>query len=946
MRVLARELVGRHSELRTLELELWESIRGQLRLALVSGSAGIGKSALLREFVMRGRRAGAHVLVAECAPEESARPFGPFLHIAGGTLDEDLEAIVHVDPATFVSPPQRHRPLEAIATRLRAIARERPLILVLEDAQWADEQSLELLPHLSRRAADAAILIIATYRTEDATSAPLSGALAELRRRNAIEVELPPLTAREVGALIRSALDLTEPPSLELRSVIAERSGGYPLLVEELVRGLIDQRILVRSSGAWRQAGSVATAIVPTSVRESVKARLAVMSEETRRILSIAAVIGQRFDFDLLVGIAARPQAAVLEALRAGVDGQLMDETPGERLGYAFRHALTREGALLELLAPERRDVHRAVALALESRAGDGVDAIAHELAYHFDEAGDEERAIHYHFMAARLVRPLAAHSQVALHLERALTLAPPDHPDRLAMIRLYLLAGGDPARSLRAAEPVLEHARRTGDERGAAKAMIFVGVLRSFTGDPSGAAPVISEGVRRLEAFGPSVDLASGYHALAREAMIASRNDEAVSLAERAIQLARATRSPDIEAGSMVTLGTALGNAGRIEGIELLREAVDIGRRLGDWQTVHRGLGNLWSVLFATGAPDEQVRAVERDISAVIDRDFPVGVNLLSDELHAAFFDGNWDEAVELAAEFGATSPYAPAADLIRAFIGVARDGPDIWRPVALAAHDRLESGKSLYVPTGLGVEVLYIVGELAAALRAAPRVAWLQDIGESWPLIDTAATAALAAAVALGDSSAIDEWSERCGRGRTPEAATAEARRSFARGEQLLREGRPEDALGEFARSAQGFERRGATFLARTLPRLRRAEIMVRSDPRAAQRELAAVTAMWRAVNARWYLGRLREWALAHGLRAADRAGRRRPGLTARELEVARLVAQGLTNKEIGGALAITERTAETHVQRILAKLGLRGRAQLAMWFAGSSGAVKVQT
>ena len=946
MRVLARELVGRRSELRTLERELKESIPGQLRLVLVSGSAGIGKSALLRDFAVLARRAGAQVLVAECVPEESARPFGPFLNIAGRTFDEDLEAIVRDDPSTFLSRPQGHRPLKAIATRLRAIARERPLILVLEDAQWADEESLELLLYLSRRAADVALLVIATFRTEDAKSAPLSGAIAQLRRRNAIEVELPPLTTREVGTLIRSALDLTEPPSLELRSVVAERSGGYPLFVEELIRGLIDQQILVRSDGAWRQAGSVARAIVPTSVRDSVRVRLAVMSEETRRIISIAAVIGQRFGFDLLVGIATRPRAAVIEALRAGVDGQLIDETPGERLEYAFRHALTREGALLELLAPERRDVHRVVALAMESRAGGGVGAIAHELAYHFDEAGDDERAVHYHFMAARLVQPLAAHSQVALHLERALALAPPDHPDRLEICRLYLLAGGDPANILRAAEPVLEYARRTGDERGAARAMIFVGVLRSFRGDPTGAMPVISEGVRRLEAFGPGVDLAGGYHALAREAMIASSNDEVVSLADRAIRLARAVGSPDVEAGSMVTLGTALGNTGRIEGIAMLREAVEIGRRLGDWQTVHRGLGNLWHVLFATGAPDEQVRAVEGEVSIVIDRDFPVGVNLLSNELHSAFFDAKWDEAFELAAECGTTSPYAPAADLVRGFIGVARDGPDRWRSVALAAHERLESARSLYVPTGLGVEVMYLAGDVAAALRAAPHVAWLQDIGDTWPLIDTAATAALAAAVALGDSSAIDEWSDRCGRGRTPEAATADARRSFARGEQSLRAGRPDVALGEFGRSAEGFDRRGGTLLARTLPRLRRAETMARSDPRAAQRELATVMAMWRAVDARWYLGRLREWALAHGLRAVAPARRRRPALTARELEVARLVAQGLTNKEIGGALAIAERTAETHVQRILAKLALRGRVQLAMWVAGSSGAVKAQT
>src|SRR5207244_10934796 len=202
-------------------------------------------------------------------------------------------------------------------------------------------------------------------------------------------------------------------------------------------------------------------------------------------------------------------------------------------------------------------------------------------------------------------------------------------------------------------------------------------------------------------------------------------------------------------------------------------------------------------------------------------------------------------------------------------------------------------------------------------------------------------AAVAALASAVAVGAPSAIDDWLDRCAAGRTWEPRTAEARRAYARGERAVREGRSDVALEAFSQSAAGFDRPGQPLLARTLPRLRRVERLTEIDPGAAQREFAAVTAIWRHVDARWFLERLREWGTTRGLRGWSVAARRGPRPTRRELEVARLVAHGLTNKEIAAHLGIAERTAETHVQRIVTKLDLRSRSHLAAWMAGARGA-----
>jgi DNA-binding CsgD family transcriptional regulator len=249
------------------------------------------------------------------------------------------------------------------------------------------------------------------------------------------------------------------------------------------------------------------------------------------------------------------------------------------------------------------------------------------------------------------------------------------------------------------------------------------------------------------------------------------------------------------------------------------------------------------------------------------------------------------------------------------------------------------------LFRGSALTPEVLYLAGEHQSALEAGRYVARCIDRGMRFPFIDTAAVATLASAIVIDDPAAIDEWLDRCERFSPLEPGTAAGRRAYARAERALRDGRQDEALDAFALSAAGFERRGATLLARTLPRLRRAELLAAKDQPEAHRELAIVSGMWRAVAATWYLGTLHEWAAARDLRTWARSSRRGSRPTQRELEVAALVAQGLTNKEIGARLGIAERTAETHVQRIVTKLDLRSRSHLAAWIAGARGAIDLR-
>src|SRR5437773_1723288 len=347
MNARSRSFIGRRAELRSLDDALTDCARSRLRFALVSGEAGIGKTALIRRFTDVARRAAAQVLITECAQEDRLRPFAPLLQLSGPFAAlATREAKENV-----ITAPDRDRAFAAIAAGLRQAARNRPVVVVLEDLQWSDEETLRLLPYLARRAADASLLIVATVRIDITGSASLARTLVDLRRRDAVDLLLPPLTSSQVGLLMRSILEKGRIDSA-LLSYVAEHSEGNPLFVEELVRGLIDHGWVEFVNARWQPMRSLADATVPTSVGASVRERLALMPSEIRRTLSNAAVIGPRFTFDLLLETAGTSRAAVVAAVRAGIDAELVEERQADGPTFVFRHALFRDALRDALISP------------------------------------------------------------------------------------------------------------------------------------------------------------------------------------------------------------------------------------------------------------------------------------------------------------------------------------------------------------------------------------------------------------------------------------------------------------------------------------------------------------------------------------------------------------------------------------------------------------------
>ncbi|HUG55891.1 MAG TPA: AAA family ATPase, partial [Candidatus Limnocylindrales bacterium] len=481
--ILCPRVIGRETELAALRTLLDEAVSGRGRTVLVAGEAGVGKSAVLRTFLELASAAGARVLRGECTEVEARKPFGPFIDaFIAGSLPLPAELSQGAPGAMPVAEVERYRVHGAFAQALAELAGNSTVVVAIEDVHWADSATLELLPYLARKLRERRVLLLCTYRDDELHRLhPLRGTLAELKRlRLVTEIRLPRLGPDAVAAMIKETLRLGRAPTTAFREAIHERCEGNPFFIEEVLRTLVERGDLEYRDGSWRRTKEVAELTIPDSVRDAVQQRLATVTPTARRALQVAAVIGQRFAFDLLQRVADIREGELLDALREAMEAQIVvEDESGEEDSYRFRHALTRESVLAELMRRERRLLHIEVAEAIERAARDP-ERVAEELAYHFDAGGDEERAFRYHEIAGRQAERAGSFGGLVEHLERAIELAP-DGAD-IGSLQLRLASGLmwslDMTKALRAAEAARASFRAAGQTAREGEALAEVGWL------------------------------------------------------------------------------------------------------------------------------------------------------------------------------------------------------------------------------------------------------------------------------------------------------------------------------------------------------------------------------------------------------------------------------------------------------------------------------------
>ena len=556
-RVSSRILVGRQEELSQLEDALLSANRGDGRFVLVAGEAGIGKTRLATELTRRARKLGCGVLWGSCSEVELSLPYLPFVEAIGNQLGEHDLAELRAElgtmtgelaqlfpqlgdggpPAPAGDPDQaKLRMFESVVTLLEQWARERGLLLVLDDVHWADSSTRHLLDYLARRLGRRRVMLLATYRSDELDRLhPLTRTVQVWQRAGLAEtVTVEAMTPEQVAELIAAILD-AEDVSAELAAVVHARSEGNPFVLEELLREAIDRREIVRTGTGWEQR-PLDPLRMPETVREAVLLRLGRLDPVHVDVLRTAAVLGRSFDYGLLVEASEADEGAVLAALEAAVALQLLEEDESARDRYSWRHALTQEAIAGDTVLPKRQGIHSRAADALQRTGGSAMAVASHLLG-----AGRADEAAGACFQAAEEAERSVAFKEAAELLEHVLPHVSDPRERALLLFRIGRLRwyNGEPA----AAEQLLVEAVAQLKELGlpleVARARIYLGRSQWELDQPKAAMEQFEHARDVLEPQGPSAELALAHLRIAGIHAFQLDYDKCAVEAERAVEIA-----------------------------------------------------------------------------------------------------------------------------------------------------------------------------------------------------------------------------------------------------------------------------------------------------------------------------------------------------------------------------------------------------------------------
>lgn len=896
-------LVGRDSLLAGLRQSYERACNAGGSLAFVWGEAGVGKTRLLHEFAAFARSVGARVGTASCF-ESLCPPFAPLRELFADLALQDpfgLESFAAVQPSVST----RYRAFADAADALDAVSE--PRVVLLDDLQWADFATLEFLSFLTSRLTRSRMLVLGAVRSDylERDHARYE-TFADLMRRGAALINVAPLAYPEIRSLVAALW----PKGRRVDEAVLERvcalAEGKPYFAEELVDALLTSQ------------NDTAAAFAPLSIRAGVLARFQRLAPQARQILLYASVIGRNFDATLLEAVSGSPNTEVCEALATGRAAQLIIEAPGRVGHFAFRHAITREILYQELLAIQVRAIHRDVA----ERLLQDPDAEPSDLAYHWNAAGDFERASAAYESAGDAALYRNAHRDAAIAYRGAVETRSDNDPEYAQLCEKFsraLSANAQIEDACTFAQRAVDAYEAAGQHARAASLAIRLARRTYEIGKPQAALKIAR---RALDLSGEQGPIAfDAYVTLAHFEALQGRNDGANAHLASAEAVPGEHQAVDRRNAYMVRAIVAATSGRLMEAFRHYEAAVTIARGLDDPEQLAWTLNNYASRATATGWTDRAKLAHDEAAACVSGAEFAkVRASTIQGLAFAELLTGDLG-AVEIRRQEDAMLPpgIAMTRDArIALGIRLAYYGGDDAAALALITAEMLDgafaSGETQRIGllSGCAAACYEAAGrrEKASALRSRA-LEKINTVDFSFWLLDQLAT-----------SEILDQ--RKRARTLLAEAATDPGNRA-ARAHlalfdaRIARLGRTADAKSVANEAAAAFEAIGWPW------------------EQAQALELAGRSAEALQLYHRHGFARH-----ARDLEQARRRRRHRAGkqhLTPRESEIARLASDGMSNRAIAQQLFIGERTVETHIAAIFDRFDLTSRRELAALLTDSN-------
>jgi DNA-binding CsgD family transcriptional regulator len=919
---------------------------------------------LLRAFAGSGSSARFEHVFTDAAPELLS------------LFPELRSALPDVTPSASLDPElDKRRLFHGISQSIGRLADSEPVLLAFEDAHWSDDATLDLILHIVRANASRRLAIALTYRGEE-IGPGLEKLIAELERaRVATELRVERLARDEVGEMLGAIFGSRGTLGDDFLRRLYDLTEGNPFFVEETLKGLIVAGDVVSTADGWR-ARPLERVYVPRTSVDAVRRRLAALSAAARNVASVAAVAGRRFDFPLLARLTDLDEQALLALVKELIAAQLVVEESVDR--FAFRHALTREAIYAELLGRERVALHRHIALELE-QSGGGSPGNVEALAYHTWEAGDWKKAATYALAAARHAVTLSAPREALAHLDRAFAA---ESSLGEVSTELYLARGraqetlGEFQRAHESFAEALQRGRATNNDCDVWEALHELGMLwaaRDYdrAGDYRRQALDVSRSLRDDALVARSLNRVGNWHVnLEDPAAGLPHHQEALALFERLRDERGVAETVDLIAMAHHIAGDQRAAAENYE------RAVELLGALND----RRGLANALALLALCGPshhgsstkPHATVGGREelaelRSLRLTREIGWRAGEAfvefLLADCLA---WRGEYDRAIPMAHESLALAheiEHLQWTSGAMRLVGVIL--LDLCAPHL--AREQLEAAHRIARQLGSRVWIRWTGAPLAIArCRTSDRAGAAEILdGLLGPEDESALSKLASASLTLGERQL---WLARAelalARGR-PEIAlriadarisaerdgsngTGTPRLSLVRADALIALERFDDALATLDTARVECDAHSARPLSWRVDASRGHVFRLRRERREARaafdRARTAVQELAAAIPDDDWRTQFLEGADAIAPPPAPTSQARKArdafgGLTRRERDVARLVADGKSNKAIARELGIGERTVEGHVANALSKLGFASRAQLAAWTVGKA-------
>jgi ATP/maltotriose-dependent transcriptional regulator MalT len=959
--------VGRGVELAALVAALESATAGDPAVVLVGGEAGVGKTRLVEQAADRARQAGARVLTGSCIElGGEGLPLSPLVdalrtlmrvmdpeeldRFLGAARLELARLLPELDPqaAGTPAPPSDSgsaRLLELVFGVIQRLAADRPLVLVIEDLQWADRSTLDLVSLLVRSLRGVRVLIILTFRSDEIhRSHPLRPLIAAWERvRSVRRLEIPRFTRQESARQLEAILG--GPPPRSMIEPLYERSEGNAFLTEEIVAAI--------------QAGADADEL-PVTLRDVLLARAERLSEPAQRLLRIAAVAGTSVSDRLLAAVAGLDDSSLDAALAEAIELQLLAPDESDH-GYRFRHALTRDAVYTDTMPRERVRTHAAYAEAVSSDpslAGSAASAAA-ALAVHWHAAHNAPRALVASVEAARLAAAFAP-AEALRHLERALELWPgvPDAAQQcgvdivevLALAARAAYAAGNLEQSL----ALYDEALGELDPLEAGEQAALLLARKAATLQDLGREPELNAALEYAASLvptdRPSVARAVVLVELAARPMSAGKGSaQWLQAAELALDASLAAGTREQEATARIILGPALAYSGELDkGVSELRAALELASTLADPSIALRAYLNLSDTLELRGQHAEAAEEARRGLELASEvglTQHVYGLYLVHNLAEALIALGRWTEAEQLLTD---TLELSLSDAAFRALLTVRRGTLAALAGRYEEAARDLDSASSLALDTGAQYTTPLQFARLLVAFgrgdvqSARDQVQGALASGADdpfseryhWPVIW------FGLRVEAETDHADDEHVTALRKALEDVPVThvpSRAYRALATAELARVSGNAPD----WEPAIQSARESGDLYLV-AYALLRAAQHAWSSGDRDAVGELLDESASLAAqLGAEPILDEAQTLARRARLKVADAAlPAQGPaptpiehfGLTDREAEVLALVAAGRSNPQIAAELFISPKTASVHVSNIISKLGVTSRGEAA--------------